>query len=76
MLGAKLASGMSLGQSLAVLTFVLTLVVIVLIGLDVPSRLSRLIDPEGTQDFLADVSERAEVPERQEAGEAPVGRGA
>ncbi|MET8331603.1 hypothetical protein [Streptomyces sp. NPDC005181] len=49
---------------------------IVLIGLAVPSRLSRLIDPEGTRDFLADVSERADVPERREAGDVSVGRGA
>ncbi|NEB74487.1 MFS transporter [Streptomyces sp. SID14478] len=52
-LGAKLASGMSLGQSLAILTFTLTLVVIVLIGFDVPNRLGRLVDPEGTKDYLA-----------------------
>ncbi|MCZ9344340.1 MFS transporter, partial [Streptomyces sp. TRM76130] len=38
-LGARLASGMPLGQSLAVLTFALTLVVITLIGFDVPGRL-------------------------------------
>lgn len=53
MLGAELASTMSLGQSLAVLTFSLTLVVIVLIGFDVPSRLNRLIDPQAVPDYLA-----------------------
>ncbi|WP_277740067.1 sialate:H+ symport family MFS transporter [Streptomyces sp. LX-29] len=41
-LGAHLAEGMSLGRALAVLTFGLTLVVIVLIGGDVPRRLARL----------------------------------
>lgn len=40
----------------------LTLVVILLIGLDVPSRLSLLTDMEGTRDLLTDVSERAGVP--------------
>ncbi len=52
-LGARLASAMSLGQSLAVLTFSLTLVVILLIGFDVPSRLNRLVDPEAVPDYLA-----------------------
>lgn len=62
-LGAKLASGMSLGQSLAILTFALTLVVIVLIGFDVPNRLSRLVDPQSASDYLA------------EDGAPPKGRG-
>ncbi|MEU3792375.1 sialate:H+ symport family MFS transporter [Streptomyces fructofermentans] len=51
-LGANLASTMSLGQSLAVLTFSLTLVVILLIGFDVPRRLNRLIDPVTVPDHL------------------------
>ncbi|MFK0117562.1 sialate:H+ symport family MFS transporter [Streptomyces sp. NPDC090994] len=51
-LGARLASGMPLGQALAVLTFGLTLVVILLIGFDVPGRLNRLIDPEAVPDHL------------------------
>lgn len=41
-LGARLAQGMTLGQSLAVLTAGLTGVVILLVGLDVPARLHRL----------------------------------
>ena len=51
-LGAHLAEGMSLGRALAVLTFGLTLVVIVLVGADVPRRLGRLTDPEGDEDHL------------------------
>ncbi|WKX73314.1 sialate:H+ symport family MFS transporter [Streptomyces sp. XD-27] len=45
-LGAHLAEGMPLGRALAVLTFGLTLVVIVLVGGDVPRRLARLADPD------------------------------
>ncbi|MER6139951.1 sialate:H+ symport family MFS transporter [Streptomyces sparsogenes] len=55
-LGAHLAEGMSLGRALAVLTFGLTLLVIVLVGGNVPHRLGRLTDPEGPDDHL--------VPER------------
>ncbi|BAJ26859.1 MULTISPECIES: sialate:H+ symport family MFS transporter [Kitasatospora] len=44
LLGARLAEGRPLGQSLALLTFGLSLVVITLIGLDVPGRLHRLAD--------------------------------
>lgn len=54
-LGANLAAagqGMSLGRALAVLTFGLTLVVIVLVGADVPRRLGRLTDPEANEDHL------------------------
>ncbi|MFF8810739.1 sialate:H+ symport family MFS transporter [Streptomyces pactum] len=40
-LGAHLAEGMSLGRALAVLTFGLTVVVIVLVGADMPRRLAR-----------------------------------
>ncbi|MFE1034371.1 hypothetical protein ACFW40_21045 [Streptomyces sp. NPDC058807] len=53
MLGAEPASTMSLGRPLAVLTFFLTLVVIVLTGFDVPSRLNRLVDPRAVPDYLA-----------------------
>ncbi|WP_238545618.1 MULTISPECIES: sialate:H+ symport family MFS transporter [Streptomyces] len=55
-LGAHLAEGMSLGRALAVLTFGLTLVVIVLVGGNVPQRLARLTDPDAPDDHL--------VPER------------
>ncbi|WP_051816866.1 MFS transporter [Kitasatospora sp. NRRL B-11411] len=44
LLGARLAEGRPLGQSLAVLTFGLSLLVVLLIGLDVPGRLHRLAD--------------------------------
>lgn len=53
-LGARLASGMSLGQSLAILTSALTLLVIILIGFNIPTRLSRLVDREGPSDYLAE----------------------
>ncbi|WP_432586199.1 sialate:H+ symport family MFS transporter [Streptomyces sp. HD1123-B1] len=51
-LGADLAGGMPLGRALAVLTFGLTLVVVVLVGGDVPRRLGRLTDPSGAVDHL------------------------
>ncbi|KUJ70761.1 sialic acid transporter [Streptomyces albus subsp. albus] len=51
-LGAHLAEGMPLGRALAVLTFGLTLVVIVLVGADVPRRLARLADREAIPDHL------------------------
>ncbi|WP_078897777.1 sialate:H+ symport family MFS transporter [Streptomyces rimosus] len=51
-LGARLAEGMTLGRALAVLTFGLTLVVIVLVGGDVPVRLARLADREVVGDHL------------------------
>ncbi|MFE5123300.1 sialate:H+ symport family MFS transporter [Streptomyces sp. NPDC056669] len=51
-LGAHLAEGMSLGRALAVLTFGLTLVVIVLVGSDLPRRLGRLTDLAGDEDHL------------------------
>ncbi|MEU8826984.1 sialate:H+ symport family MFS transporter [Streptomyces sp. NPDC048636] len=66
-LGADLAEGMPLGQALAVLTFGLTLVVIVLVGADVPRRLGRLTDPSGGADHL--------VPERPlSVADASVGK--
>lgn len=51
-LGANLAEGMPLGQALAVLTFALTVVVIVLVGADVPRRLARLTDRTAAGDHL------------------------
>ncbi|MEU9117398.1 sialate:H+ symport family MFS transporter [Streptomyces sp. NPDC048483] len=51
-LGARLAEGMSLGRALAVLTFGLTLLVIVLVGGDVPRRLARLLDRGAPGDHL------------------------
>ncbi|MEV0275614.1 sialate:H+ symport family MFS transporter [Streptomyces sp. NPDC050610] len=58
-LGARLAQGMELGRALAVLTFGLTLVVIVLVGFGVPSRLARLTDRAGGQDHLVPDAPRA-----------------
>ncbi|MBO0913011.1 sialate:H+ symport family MFS transporter [Streptomyces laculatispora] len=52
-LGAHLASGMDLGRALAVLTFAGTVIVVVLVGFDVPARLNRLTDPDSTPDHLA-----------------------
>lgn len=52
-LGAHLASGMDLGQALAVLTFAGTVIVVVLVGFDVPARLNRLTDPDSAPDHLA-----------------------
>ncbi|MFB6877110.1 sialate:H+ symport family MFS transporter [Streptomyces sp. NPDC056323] len=52
-LGAHLASGMDLGQALAVLTFAGTVIVVLLVGFDVPARLNRLTDPDAGMDHLA-----------------------
>ncbi|MET8740630.1 sialate:H+ symport family MFS transporter [Streptomyces sp. NPDC004728] len=52
-LGAHLASGMDLGQALAVLTFAGTVIVVLLVGFDVPARLNRLTDPDAEMDHLA-----------------------
>ncbi|HBF82339.1 MAG TPA: MFS transporter, partial [Streptomyces sp.] len=52
-LGAHLASGMDLGRALAVLTFAGTVIVVALVGFDVPARLNRLVDPEAVADHLA-----------------------
>lgn len=52
-LGAHLASGMDLGQALAVLTFAGTVIVVLLVGFDVPARLNRLTDPDAKHDHLA-----------------------
>ncbi|MFB8026229.1 sialate:H+ symport family MFS transporter [Streptomyces sp. NPDC056465] len=53
-LGAHLASGMDLGQALAVLTFAGTVIVVLLVGFDVPARLNRLTDPDARPDHLAE----------------------
>jgi SHS family sialic acid transporter-like MFS transporter len=53
-LGAHLAAGMDLGRALAVLTFAGTVIVVVLVGFDVPGRLNRLTDPDGPADHLAE----------------------
>ncbi|MFD7296884.1 sialate:H+ symport family MFS transporter [Streptomyces sp. NPDC059897] len=52
-LGASLADGMPLGRALAVLTFAGTIIVVALVGLDVPARLNRLTNPDATHDHLA-----------------------
>lgn len=65
-LGAQLASGMPLGRALAVLTFGGTILVILLVGFDVPARLNRLTDPDATHDHLA-----AELPEPAPAPQHP-----
>ena len=57
-LGARLGEALTLAQSLALLTFGLTTVVIVLVGFDVPRRLGRLIDPEGAEDHLREAEPR------------------
>ncbi|MFD3563207.1 sialate:H+ symport family MFS transporter [Streptomyces sp. NPDC058686] len=55
-LGAHLAAGMDLGRALAVLTFAGTVIVVLLVGFDVPGRLNRLTDPDGTVDHLAEAA--------------------
>ncbi|MEU6119201.1 sialate:H+ symport family MFS transporter [Streptomyces sp. NPDC047117] len=52
-LGASLAEGRSLGSSLALLTFAGTVLVVLLVGFDIPARLNRLLDPEAPRDHLA-----------------------
>ncbi|MGY1433857.1 sialate:H+ symport family MFS transporter [Streptomyces reniochalinae] len=68
-LGARLASGMDLGQSLALLTFAGTMIVVLLVGFDVPGRLGRLLDPEGPADHLVD-----EGPAPREQARPPAAR--
>ncbi|WP_241266028.1 sialate:H+ symport family MFS transporter [Streptomyces boncukensis] len=64
-LGARLAEGMTLAQSLALLTSGLTTVVIVLVGFNVPHRLARLIDREREEDHLR---EQEPAPDASPAG--------
>lgn len=64
-LGAHLAEGMPLGRALAVLTFGLTLVVVILVGGNVPQRLGRLLDRQAPDDHL--------VPEAGRLGAVPSG---
>ncbi|MFD4176195.1 hypothetical protein [Streptomyces anulatus] len=52
MLGARPTEGMELGTALAVLTFGLSLVLVVLVGFDVPRRLHRRTDPTAGTDHL------------------------
>ncbi|MFJ6252041.1 MULTISPECIES: sialate:H+ symport family MFS transporter [unclassified Streptomyces] len=56
-LGARLAQGMTLGTALAVLTFGLSLAVVVLVGFDVPRRLHRWNEP-GAVDHLGERKNR------------------
>lgn len=70
-LGAHLASGMDPGQALAVLTFAGTVIVVLLVGFDVPARLNRLTDPEAEWDHLAAPVEA----ERGAYARTDVGRG-
>jgi SHS family sialic acid transporter-like MFS transporter len=44
---------MDLGQALAVLTFAGTVIVVLLVGFDVPARLNRLLDPAAEPDHLS-----------------------
>ncbi|MCT2545535.1 sialate:H+ symport family MFS transporter [Streptomyces atratus] len=68
-LGAHLASGMDLGQALAVLTFAGTVIVVLLVGFDVPARLNRLTDPDAERDHLAvTAAERDTAPRTTAAG--------
>ena len=68
-LGAHLASGMDLGQALAVLTFAGTVIVVLLVGFDVPARLNRLTDPDAEQDHLAvTAAERDTAPRTTASG--------
>ncbi|MCB5907154.1 sialate:H+ symport family MFS transporter [Streptomyces pinistramenti] len=52
-LGARLAEGRSLGGALAALTFAGTILVVLLVGFDVPARLNRLLNPDSPRDHLA-----------------------
>ncbi|MEV5671233.1 sialate:H+ symport family MFS transporter [Streptomyces sp. NPDC052503] len=67
-LGAHLASGMDLGQALAVLTFAGTVVVVLLVGFDVPARLNRLTGPDARPDHLAEPDRAPEAEKADRAG--------
>ncbi|WP_399091809.1 sialate:H+ symport family MFS transporter [Streptomyces sp. BBFR2] len=81
-LGARLAEGRSLGGALAGLTFAGTLLVVALIGGDVPGRLHRLWNPDAPRDHLAAEAEDAgaaatagrEAPYRGAPGQGRPGR--
>ena len=49
LLGANLAAHMQLGTALAVISFSLTVVVLVLIGIDAPTRVQKLLRPDAAQ---------------------------
>jgi SHS family sialic acid transporter-like MFS transporter len=66
-LGAHLASGMDLGRALAVLTFAGTMIVVLLVGFDVPARLGRLLDPDAPADHLMTEADRGAVRARETA---------
>ncbi|MFG2530606.1 sialate:H+ symport family MFS transporter [Streptomyces sp. NPDC048516] len=70
-LGAQLAEGMSLGRALAVLTFGLTLVVIILVGGDVPRRLGRLVDRQAPEEHLVPEAGEGGTPPRQASASTP-----
>lgn len=75
LLGASLAAGMSLGTALAVLSFGLTFVVLLLIGIDAPTRVQRLLRPDAvwTTDTVDGRTRSAALAtaDAKSAGEAP-----
>ncbi|WP_327270275.1 sialate:H+ symport family MFS transporter [Streptomyces sp. NBC_01218] len=71
-LGAHLASGMDLGRALAVLTSAGTVIVVLLIGFDVPARLNRLTDPAASNDHLAAPPNPAATPADRPRGDSRI----